>query len=84
MKILVHLFGRLGDYIEQNPLPVELEGNHLTAEEIRHAIGNDYPDLGDALRQPQVLIAVNQSIVPASFSISQGDELAFLPPVTGG
>ncbi len=84
MKILVHLFGRLGDYIEQNPLPIELEGRAYPAEQIRDHIGKEYPELGDALSQPQVLVAVNQAIVPAYFSVESGDELAFLPPVTGG
>lgn len=84
MKVLVHFFGRLGDYIDQNPLAFEMEGETLPATQIRHHIANDYPELGDALAEPQVLVAVNQSIVPADFAVSSGDELAFLPPVTGG
>lgn len=37
-----------------------------------------------ALRNPQLLISVNQELVTPDFPIKQGDELAFFPPVTGG
>ena len=32
----------------------------------------------------KVLAAVNQVVVPLSFVIKDGDEVAFFPPVTGG
>ena len=42
----------------------------------------DRLDLGDL--PPVVLIAVNQEIVSANHPVQAGDELAFLPPFTGG
>ena len=42
----------------------------------------DQLELGDL---PQVvLVAINQHIVSADHSVQAGDELAFLPPFTGG
>ena len=38
----------------------------------------------DALRAENVRIAVNQTLVDASCEFQPGDEVAFLPPVTGG
>ena len=36
------------------------------------------------LVKPFVLVSVNKNIVKNDFIISEGDEVAFLPPVTGG
>jgi molybdopterin synthase sulfur carrier subunit len=37
-----------------------------------------------ALREPQVLVSVNKIIVKWDHPLCDGDEIAFLPPVTGG
>ena len=36
------------------------------------------------LRESSVLVAVNQNMVKKTESVSDGDEVAFFPPVTGG
>lgn len=38
----------------------------------------------DHLTSPQVRVAVNQELVEHEMALSDGDEVAFLPPVTGG
>ncbi|MGD8829972.1 MAG: molybdopterin converting factor subunit 1 [Pseudomonadales bacterium] len=38
----------------------------------------------DALSAENVRIAVNQTLVSGAVRIAPGDEVAFLPPVTGG
>ena len=38
----------------------------------------------EAVRGENVKIAVNQSLVSGAVMIQPGDEVAFLPPVTGG
>jgi molybdopterin synthase sulfur carrier subunit len=61
-------------------------------------IADTYPDVaalraalaqqGDrwalALESGKLLAAVNQTLVPMSHALSDGDEVAFFPPVTGG
>lgn len=42
------------------------------------------PDMSDQLRAENVRVAVNQDIVSANTTLRAGDEVAFLPPVTGG
>jgi molybdopterin converting factor small subunit len=44
----------------------------------------DHPELSKALSEPQVLVSVNKMIVKWDQPLFEGDELAFLPPVTGG
>ena len=41
-------------------------------------------DAMSALRQDNVRIAVNQQLIEGSVELHNGDEVAFLPPVTGG
>lgn len=38
----------------------------------------------DHLTAPQVRVAVNQELVEHEVVLADGDEVAFLPPVTGG
>lgn len=43
------------------------------------------PILGDALGGPKVKLALNGNLVAAAgLTLSDADELAFLPPVSGG
>lgn len=41
-------------------------------------------DISVQLRAENVRVAVNQSIVSVNTTLRAGDEVAFLPPVTGG
>jgi molybdopterin synthase sulfur carrier subunit len=38
----------------------------------------------EALRAPNVIVAINQRVAEPSDMLHDGDELAFFPPVTGG
>jgi molybdopterin synthase sulfur carrier subunit len=44
------------------------------------------PDLAEALRGPRIRLARNGALVAdsAGLMLADGDELAFLPPVSGG
>ncbi len=44
------------------------------------------PELVDALETDKVRVAVNGTLVPDKYAllIADGDEIAFLPPVSGG
>jgi molybdopterin synthase sulfur carrier subunit len=51
---------------------------------IREELTLESKALGQELSEPQVLVAVNKMIVKWDHIICDGDEIAFLPPVTGG
>ena len=82
--VKVLLFGRLGDLDCDSPINIELGDSLQTAADVRNQLSGEFPRLGKALAEPQTLVALNQKIVDGDQKLSSGDELAFLPPVTGG
>ncbi len=76
-------FGRLSDYAGPVPATVKLSAAASTPAQIRNALSR-HRELYQALHQPQVMVAVNQQISDWNRPLRSGDEVAFLPPVTGG
>lgn len=77
-KIL--FLGRLQDAVGTSALTVALPDGVRDTESLRAWLGRDHP----ALREAAVRIAVNAELRPGSAPIADGDELAFLPPMSGG
>ena len=67
---------------------LELAPEFDTVEAVRlHLIEQGESQVGKwdlALDAGKLLVAVNQSIVPLTSTVTDGDEIAFFPPVTGG
>ena len=81
-KIL--FFGRLRDFSKniKNEIPVSDEIKCV--EDVILYLDTLYPHLGKELRKPFTLVSVNKNLVKTDFPIVGGEEVAFLPPVTGG
>jgi molybdopterin converting factor small subunit len=76
-------FGKLADvsgYVE-----TQHRGGVILSRLI-YDLSRDNPDLGQALRDRTTRAALNLNLVPIGDDpiISPGDELAFMPPVSGG
>jgi molybdopterin synthase sulfur carrier subunit len=72
--------GRLRETVGTGALNVTLpEGVRDTAS-LRDWLGVDHP----ALREHSIRIAVNAELPAGSVPLEEGDEIAFLPPVSGG
>jgi molybdopterin synthase sulfur carrier subunit len=80
----VLLFGRLKDAF--GAASVALPDGVATAAQLRARLAELNPDLADMLRAKTVRIAVNQELVAdeAETAVSAGDEIALLPPLSGG
>jgi molybdopterin converting factor small subunit len=80
----VLLFGRLKDAF--GAASIALPVGVLTAAALRERLAELNPDLGDMLRAKTVRIAVNQEMVvdEAGTPVSASDEIALLPPLSGG
>lgn len=82
LKLL--FFGRLGELAQSIDPQIELRPQLATPEHIRHWLGSSHPELNKALKQPGVTVAINKSLANWDSALNQSDELAFLPPVSGG
>jgi len=81
MKIRVRLFAAMKDIIGRREIVLEVpEGT--TASELLRRFAVEYPRL-QAL-QPSLLVAVNREYVEAARALKDGDEVAYIPPVSGG
>lgn len=76
-------FGKLGDLAQTRTREFPL-GAINTISALKTAITETDTSLGDALNDPSVRCAVNEELTRGDSSISDDDEIAFMPPVSGG
>ncbi|KII78615.1 molybdopterin synthase sulfur carrier subunit [Vibrio renipiscarius] len=63
---------------------LQVEASFVSVEALRAHLAAQEGKWDLALDPGRLLAAVNQSIVPLTHAITDGDEVAFFPPVTGG
>jgi molybdopterin converting factor subunit 1 len=76
----IRFFGRLQDAVGTSALNVALPSGVRDAESLRAWLGSEHP----ALREASVRIAVNAELRPGNAPVADADEIAFLPPMSGG
>ena len=64
-------FGRLGELAKAAPNDIQFKSG-LTPRSVRELLAADFPELVAELDQPQVLIAVNQTIVNWNLLLEDG------------
>src|SRR4051794_24912887 len=83
MVLQVRLFAVLRERADTESLQIEVPEGATVAEAMR-AIGAESPALAEALEAMPVVMAVNRSYAGETETLSAGDELALIPPVSGG
>jgi molybdopterin converting factor subunit 1 len=73
-------FGRLQDVLGTNALAATLPDDVRDTDAVRAWLGSDHPALCD----PSVRIAVNAEMTAGNRPVGDSDEIAFLPPMSGG
>lgn len=84
MSVKVFFFGKLKDVAGGSERNVDLRGFPIPVSALIDIIAGDDTLLADALRSPHVKIIVDQAIIRCDDEIQRADEIAFLPPVSGG
>jgi molybdopterin converting factor subunit 1 len=83
MVLQVRLFAILRERAGRDRIEIELAEGATVAEALR-ALGKASEPLAEALAAMPVVMAVNRSYVDAGERLGPGDELALIPPVSGG
>ena len=81
MRVRVLFFGRLKDIVGQTEDAAEL-GDGARVEDLYARYGERYPEL--AAFRGSVVASINQTFADWRSPLAAGDEVAFLPPVSGG
>ncbi len=77
--------GKFGALAPAELQEVSLPGDVRTLEDLQSWLARQQPLLGQAMADTRTRLAVNQSVAhDLSARISDGDEIAFLPPMSGG
>jgi molybdopterin converting factor subunit 1 len=81
VKVSVRLFARLGDIAGTRETEVEV-GEGLRAIDVYRVLCERYPEMSGL--NGSLMYAVNAEYVGAETPLRDGDELALVPPVSGG
>lgn len=81
MKIKVLFFAMLVEISQTDALEIELDESSTAGDAFR-MICERFPDVGKFNKS--ISIAVNSEYCDASHILKDGDELALIPPISGG
>jgi len=87
MKIKVLFFASLRELFDSNEKIVDITHDGILTPDLllkNFSITEKGPWLVLLNKQKKVRVAINQTLVEWQSPLSDGDELAFLPPITGG
>jgi MoaE-MoaD fusion protein len=82
MKITVLLFAHARELVDSSSVELELPDGRATIKSVTDALTSEYPVLSDVMRT--AMLAVNRKYVEEDVTVSANDEIAVIPPVSGG
>ena len=84
MTVTVKLFGMLKSQLSNEPeLKVELDQGGRV-DDLIAALQSMNPEVGDLLLKRKILVSVNHEIAHGETELTSADEIALLPPFSGG
>ncbi len=81
--IVIKYFASLRAIANKDEEALDIE-KPITMDQLNDIISKSTPTMGEILREKKVMISVNQEMASADTIIRDGDEVAFLPPFSGG
>ncbi|MCS5620774.1 MAG: MoaD/ThiS family protein [Nitrospinaceae bacterium] len=81
--ITLKYFASLKSIAEKEEDRLDIE-NPITLDQLSDIISKTAPKMGEMIREKKVLVSINQEMASVNTIIHDGDEVAFLPPFSGG
>ena len=81
MKIL--FFGRLADSSGRE-VELDLPAEGCTVAELRRRLAGALPQAAGELTRPSIRACIDLEVAPETARVMPGQEVAFLPPLSGG
>lgn len=81
--ITIKYFASLKSIAEKEEDSLDIE-NPISIDQLSDIISKTAPKMGAVIREKKVMISVNQEMASVDTIIRDGDEVAFLPPFSGG
>ena len=81
----IHYFAHLREQLGREQDDLMLPDGIVNVADLIEFIKNADPAVNDIFEStPKILVAINQVIVSRDSKVTQNDEIAFFPPMTGG
>lgn len=80
----IFYFAHLRDVLAVEREQLDWQADYRTVADIKQTLSQRGPGWQRALSDSSILVAVNQQMGAVDSPVSDGDEIAFFPPVTGG
>ncbi len=81
MRVRVRFFAALREEVGQERLDLDV-AEAATPEDVWQQLVGDHPRIAD--RRQSLSAAVNRRYASFSSALAEGDEIVFIPPVSGG
>lgn len=81
--VIVKYFASLRQIAGKEEDQFQLNGE-TTVLQLSDMIAETQPQIGEMVREKKLAISVNHDVVPLDYIVRDGDEVALLPPFSGG
>jgi MoaE-MoaD fusion protein len=78
----IKVFGVLREALKSNTLSIPINNNSISLEELAEHLKKLYPYL--YMKKINFVFAVNKAVCNKNIKISSSDEIALIPPISGG
>ncbi|MBI5286802.1 MAG: molybdopterin converting factor subunit 1 [Deltaproteobacteria bacterium] len=79
VRFFAMLKGKVGKEEVKLPLP-----GPITFGELRDLLKKEFPAIAEHIEKRSIMVSVNQELATSDTIIKDGDEIALLPPFSGG